>query len=142
MTEVNIPLLRKAVEWVEEQAKLPKIDREWDQNYWVALPTDVAAHLAEEVVLESLPGPSKLKFNDIQWALSAHCGTTYCVAGYVAMCDDPRYANDSEVDGIPAKHKAEELLGLDFTQANKLFHYGNTAEDVRRIAEQIAGERL
>ena len=29
MTDVNIPLLRKAVEWVEEQAARPAIDRQW-----------------------------------------------------------------------------------------------------------------
>ena len=36
--EVNIPLLRKAVEWAEAEATKPEIDREWDQSNWVNAP--------------------------------------------------------------------------------------------------------
>ena len=42
MSEVNIPLLRKAVEWVEEQAALPVAQSQWDQSAWLIPATESA----------------------------------------------------------------------------------------------------
>ena len=80
MPEVNIPLLRKAVEWAEAEA--------------------------------------------------------LCIAGKVAF---DLTGNMSYFDAEPI---AREALGLDNGQAIRLFNQWNDIEDVRRIAEDIAGERL
>ena len=99
-TEPNIPLLRKAVEWVEAQAALPEIDREWMQSDWLATPHDRARWNFE------LHG-------QVAEIVAAHCGAAYCVAGWVAQGVDPRYATASEVDGIHAADVAAGALGLD-----------------------------
>ena len=67
------------------------------------------------------------------------CGTTYCIAGYVC-----------EVAGLDTNtyaHDAADLLGIKYNgygeeAGDLLFHANNSIEDVRRIAEDIAGERL
>lgn len=122
MSDVNVPLLRKAVEWVEEQAALPDVDREWNQEFWY-LPA--GSHFAE-----------------------TGCGTTYCVAGYVALVSgwkpfDFHMAEDElskQVVDVPLI--ARQLLGIDLFQAEELFRAYNTAADVRGVAEAIAGEAL
>jgi hypothetical protein len=130
----DVPLLRKTVEWVEEQEALTE-SREWDQGSWYA-----AAY--EE-----------------PW-----CGTVYCVAGKIALdhgwkpChflpEAENWVKDGEVRDI--EELASEILGLRVCIAERsgfaacdpdqhdqaLFHGDNTAADVRRIAERIAGERL
>ena len=128
MTEPNIPLLRKAVEWVEAQAALPEIDREWMQSDWLATPHDRALWNFN-------------LYGQAAEVVAAHCGAAYCVAGWIAQGVDPRYATASEVDGVHAADVAAGALGLDGDQ-DVLFHGSNTAADVRRIAEEIAGERL
>lgn len=122
--EVNIPLLRKAVEWVEAEAKRPATERQWYQKNWVT--------------------PESRKILDDQSALVNHCGTAYCVAGYVGQLVDPAFINsDWTADrDVHVSDVAMEALGLTSGQAGRLFHANNTAEDVRRIAEEIAGERL
>ncbi len=111
---VNIPLLRKAVEWVEEQAALPTIDRQWYQG----------AYRMEGL----LAGRS--------------CDTVMCVAGYVADLSGVGWRGNSDVTSEReyASDVAERLLGL--PPGHRLFLGDNTAADVRRIAEGIAGERL
>lgn len=108
--EPNVPLLRKVVEWVEEQDRLPKSERVWNQIFW--------------------------------------CGTTYCIAGKLAL-DDGWQVLDSQSNTV---HKgglaawpddiAKNLLGLAIGDASQLFDPDNTAADIRRIAEELAGERL
>lgn len=116
MTEpiVNIPLLRKAVEWVEEQDALPEDTRQWMQDVW---------GLSEDDRL-------------MEYGHSVGCGTAYCVGGKIA--------EDAGIDWSiqAAGHVAGDLLGLTGLQADELFEPGNTAADIRRIAESIAGERL
>ena len=115
-TTVNIPLLRKAVEWAEAEAQKPYADCAWHQAAYV-LPKEIAS------------GAGK----------SRDCGTCYCIAGYVASLVDPgyEYVNDMAAPAI-----ALEALGLDAYGDRGLFAPNNTIEDVRRIAEEIAGERL
>lgn len=116
MTELNIPLLRKAVEWVEDEAQKPAVERQWDQSTWI---------------------------------VGYGCGTTYCVAGYVAMLGDERYGDSRlwvDVDGdgneIHCSDFAQRELGISNAEAAELFFADNSAADVRRIAEQIAGGPL
>lgn len=107
-TNVNVPLLRKAVEWAEAEAAKPYSEFcQWDQAEWVQ---------------------------------QTYCGTRFCIAGYVAQLQDARFAGSSVVDGRTAQKVAAEALGCG--HASALFAVTNTIEDVRRIAEDLAGERL
>lgn len=117
MTELtlNVPLLRKMVKWVEEQEALPRDRREWRQDWW---------------------------------AQPAPCGTAYCVAGKIATDAGhtvDRYNGHIE-DGRHAAAVARQLLrASSHNRDNKhgyLFAAHNTAADIRRIAEHMAGERL
>lgn len=108
MTKVNVPLLRKAVEWVEEQDAIP--GGSWDQSVYVST--------------------------------YAPCGTVYCVAGYVGQLTDPRFKDTEQVNGLHVETVASKALGLTEFQARELFDEDNSAPDVRRIAERIAGEKL
>lgn len=128
-TTPDIPLLRKAVEWVEEQDKRPFDQREWDQNAWKRRP-------------------------------QAGCGTAYCVAGYIAeVVDGKKMVQHDCVDMdegttldqrrrgfdpdlVHVSNYARWRLGLTQAQANSLFAGSNTAADIRRLAEDFAGERL
>lgn len=134
----NIPLLRKAVEWVEQEAAKPEIDREWDQSAWRRAP-ELRAH---SLLLYSEYWESKERTDQV----AAHCGTAYCVAGYVGQMLDERFKNSEviQVEGEPVHVAdfAKDALGLTDEQSEWLFAGVNTAEDVRRIAEEIAGERL
>lgn len=137
---VNIPLLRKAVEWVETQAKLPTIDREWEQSTYISSPSKTALSL----IWDKLEYPFDNPFE--QWSyvdiLEPHCGTTYCVAGYISQLCDSRYKDRFCVDEVSMPDFAAEQLGLTPLEASRLFHATNTASDVRTIAEEITGEPL
>lgn len=115
---VNVPLLRKAVEWAEAEAAKPWEECRWHQASWSANPWDVFRW-----------------HNDTLQSKAAGCGTCYCVAGYVG-----------ELEGFDHRGSvsefAQDTLGLSDYDANRLFHASNTIEDVRRVAEEIAGERL
>jgi hypothetical protein len=119
----NIPLLRKAVEWAEAEAAKPYELCEWNQATWARAAYDLQGK-------------------------SPECGTCYCVAGYVAsqIGDVPKSGaaivnlSPGHSDTVP--NVAKEALGLTQRQAAALFMAGNTIEDVRQIAEKIAGERL
>lgn len=127
MSEVNIPLLRKAVEWVEAEAIKPPDQSEWYQAAW---------RISDGYGIE------------VGNQLVSHCGTAYCVAGYVGQLVNPEYQKSDWLKnegGTPVMHvstAAKEALGLTTDQADRLFDAGNDVKDVRRIAEEIAGERL
>lgn len=140
----NIPLLRKAVEWVEEQDKLPEIDSQWNQSSWVKSALSKGLDLlyldAEERYFSGIDGDQR--YNMAQ-QVAAHCGTAYCVAGYVGQLLEPKYEKSIEPNGLPhVSEFARNALGLDEVQAENLFASHNDAEDVRYFAEQIAGEKL
>ncbi len=110
--DVNIPLLRKAVEWVEEQDALPIETRSWMQR---------------EIIL---PEAHRIHSHGHQ----PGCGTAFCIAGYVA--DQVRPGIGWE-EAIPV---AEQALGL--PRGHNLFMMTNSAKTIREVAERIAGERL
>ena len=116
---VNIPLLRKAVEWAEAEAAKPPELCEWEQNYY-----SVDPHKHRIPISRPATGERITK--------AAECGTCYCIAGYVSVM----------AGKVATAENAQALLGLDDDDAYALFHFENTIEDVRRIAEDIAGERL
>lgn len=109
---VNIPLLRKAVEWAEAEAELGSAGKWYQRDY-------------------------------IQ--VDAACGTRYCIAGWTLHADG---WSDEDIDrtGETAAHAAA-VLGVPEFDGNPekgahLFSDQNTIEDIRRIAEELAGERL
>jgi hypothetical protein len=142
MSEPNIPLLRKYVEWVEEQAQLPELHREWHQGWWIV-------DVEERNRYREATNSSRGQFRDPNV-----CGTAYCVAGKVVT--DAGYkpvysftfgtgnigevADGEETYGI--SELASELLGVTYEDGNRLFASHNTAQDIRKVAEEIAGERL
>jgi hypothetical protein len=135
---VNIPLLRKAVEWVEFQASLPEIDREWDQSRYITS-SDLRARILIEVTHN---GDDFSQYYPQLAAISNHCGTAYCVAGYIGQMHDERYKYEDQIGGTHVSTYAMDLLGIDKDDGHALFMGDNTAADVRRIAERIAGEPL
>jgi hypothetical protein len=131
---VNVALLRKGVEWVEEQNTLPWADRVWNQNYWM-----IDAEEAE-------PAPKETDAK--QGEVKNFCGTCYCFAGNVAAWDGYRVYSEGMAknprtgESVDPESYAIERLGITNPQAWALFDEENTAEDIRRIAEEIAGQRL
>lgn len=116
MPDVNIPLLRKAVEWAEAEAAKPSAECHWYQGDYVTPMVQLGR---------------------------STCGTAYCIAGYIGQALDERYAHEWDPAGLPRVDVfAQGALGLRSEEANDLFGGNNTIEDVRRIAEDIAGERL
>lgn len=127
MSDVNIPLLRKGVEWVEAQAALDWSEgREWYQGLWVT-PRNQVPQLQDD---------------------PEACGTAYCLAGYVGQLVDPRFKTSGWVedettsDDVHVSQFAQEALGITDYQAMMLFSASNSAERIRQVAEKIAGEPL
>lgn len=121
----DIPLLRKAVEWVEHEAAKPDpLDREWDQSRWRRPAAVRSAEYGQD------------------------CGTSYCVAGYVCQVSGVQWENAYGGDVVGGDHaagRAKRLLGLRPEEATELFSAINCATTIRRVAEQVAaraGETL
>jgi hypothetical protein len=121
--QVNIPLLRKAVEWAEAEAAKPFELSEWEQRYYVLTKADA----------EDYPD---LSWGRLRASKAPECGTCYCIAGYVAA------TTTGDEEPLDPEWTAISALGLTEHQAEALFGASNTIEDVRCIAEEIAGERL
>lgn len=141
--EVNIPLLRKAVEWAEAEAARPEIDRQWRQAAWVSTPEDVAWDVVVGTPLDEVGFEDG--FGRLLNTVESQCGTAYCLAGWIGQALDPRYATQHIVDDVHVARVAADALGIDYQAARGeggLFAAENSIEDVRRIAEEIAGERL
>ena len=141
MSEVNIPLLRKAVEWAEAEAAKPEIDREWYQGAFTLDPAEYAWALLDDLPEFCGVGPvMRMEARQDAGGRSA------------APCGTPTASPDTsaEVAGLHTNtyaHDAADLLGIKYNGYGKeagghLFHTDNSIEDVRRIAEDIAGERL
>jgi hypothetical protein len=124
----NIPLLRKAVEWVEAEAEKNIKEREWNQGDWMRRRS--AANEAEG------------------W-----CGTACCVAGWVGLQADnaqPEMRDGEFTDRmvypsgmvVHVADYARAALGLTEEQADSLFAGSNTAETIRMLAEEFAEEVL
>lgn len=128
--------LRKGVEWVEEQAKLPRRRRTWRQESWRT--------------------PEDLR---LAWGHAQGCGTAFCLAGYLGQLLEPRFA-DTEyvrfpdsgtypdvhvsafVDHVLGLPRSEGRALIDGTSRHVLWQGENTAADIRRIAEELAGGPL
>jgi hypothetical protein len=110
---VDIPLLRKAVEWAEVEAAKPTEQCQWYQGAY-----DVPAY-----------------------EVNRKCGTCYCIAGWVCLVADgevPEFGigpRAAELLGIPDEHNYEGGL---FWDTNTIEDVRRIAEGI--AAE--AGERL
>lgn len=148
MNTVNVPLLRKVVEWAEAEAAKPREISEWEQSMWESDPHENLFFDPNAVdYIESQNEYVKQAYKK-----SDECGTCYCIAGYTAsitlrpgetMRDGRIYLNGKDV--CHSSDRAIEELGLPVDKYDfmpQLFDAANTIEDVRRIAEGIAGERL
>lgn len=133
-TEVNVPLLRKAVEWAEAESMKPRELCQWYQGAWSKVVTEDMRFIDPET--------------DEFYLKSPECGTAYCIAGYADQLAtggvEYTVGFDSETGQWRSSIEvsAREVLNLTWEQADDLFFMNNTIEDVRRIAEKIAGERL
>lgn len=128
---MNVPLLRSVVRWVESESRLHWTKRQWRQSSWWSLKRTLASPPA-----------------------TSACGTTFCVAGYVAHLEgwEPvpgdaggptlfgSLMRDAEGRTDYADRIAATALGLNPSQEADLFDAKNTARDVRRAAECIAGD--
>lgn len=133
MTEVNIPLLRKAVEWAEAEAAKPRELCEWYQPRWASRAT-LDVFMDYTTVVSEPDGVVVYE----AYSKSPECGTCFCIAGYTAtIATGDENLTDPRIAII-----AQKELGLTDTQAFRLFHASNTIQDVRNVAEAIAGERL
>ena len=131
---IDIPKLRKLVEWVEEQDVLAESDRVWDQELWFHQDRSVV------VAIEALHN----KYDP-------YCGTSMCAAGKLAfddgwkpVWDSDGHSDRAEKDGVEKYYSqiGAEVLGLAYEAEYELFNANNNAGDIRAIAEDYAGERL
>lgn len=112
---IDVPMLRKAVEWVREQAALPIEQSAWFQMSWWEHGNEIGR---------------------------SECGTAYCVAGYVTQMMKGHdwllgTTRESSISGT-----AQEVLGLTETEAEALFDGHNTLADIEYVTETLAGEKL
>lgn len=126
-TDVNIPLLRKAVEWAEAEDARGD-DSQWNQSTWM-------------MWAETLPAAAVTELK---------CGTACCIAGWVSVATlrpGEYILPGGEIFNksgnlTDCEDRATEQLGLTLDQASDLFDAENDIFAVRLIAEAIAGERL
>lgn len=148
MTEVNIPLLRKGVEFVEAEAAKPRNKSRWNQGDWIVTRLQAARRrnkLSQPQFLGYNGAQSLRKEYETQHERTKECGTLYCFAGYIASLeheDKDLVRGEYRGSNLHPQSVAQKALGLDMHQAGLLFSGKNTAKDIRKIAESIAGERL
>lgn len=126
---VNVPLLRKAVEWAEAEAALG------DEGTWRQ-----ARYMLPSVTSTMSPTEFFYLNRDRQIYKVPDCKTSYCIAGYVAV-----EVCGQDIDwlfGYRIRECAREALGITDQDADLLFMASNSIETVRAVAEDIAGEKL
>jgi len=168
MSNFDIGLLRKAVEWAEEEHArkrrirkgiryfLKRGDHTWKQSFWGVARVNERT-LKEGTTVYSKPHGSKLlAVNPMT------CGTTGCIAGHICVIAGDKYLVPTDTrDGVEIQvdwvltpegevrninSRAIDLLGGDSeTEVGDLFSGGNSITKVREIASRIArdhGEEL
>lgn len=138
--EANIPLLRKALEWAEAEAT--KEDGVWNQNAWFQVNGIEASWIYDDVMSEHLVVDP------------FSCDSSFCLAGNICALQGDKFLVDEGI-GVafyvvrsdnarrePVSVRAAELLGITREAAEALFDESNSIEDLREIAELIAGEAL
>lgn len=137
----NVPLLRKMVEWVEEEAVNAGLrDKSWDQSVWV--------HFVREIARDSLGRFTSQSVGQV-------CRTNCCVAGNVAitmgtlvfksrLANEPAFVKDDQGRYWEIEVFAADQLGLN-EKEKEMFAGNNGANSIRAYAEMAAdriGETL
>jgi hypothetical protein len=143
----DIGMLRKEVDWVKEQNKIPfeTREREWYQGNWWRSSLNKANTILHKKLLR---GEIKdtTDYNQALQEEAKHCGTYACVAGHIALQYDPDYTGgEVNNNGVAVERVAREALGINSAEANLLFHGSNSADKIERVAQDIArraGDRL
>lgn len=147
---IDIPRLRKLVEWVEEQDMKPVGLSTWEQDNWITQSQDY--EYAHDILqFQGLQHLSDMGLRNAQ-RYEHDCEAAFCAAGKV-VADEHGVASmlttmvrlpdvDAVPNIVPIAVEAQRLLGLDEGQASALFASGNDADTIRRLAEEFAGERL
>lgn len=131
----DIPLLRKVVEWVEEQEQLDPNDRSWRQNHWALRRSSstecrtafcVAGKVVDDAGFTVLWGydPADPDSQDESWGFASFC------------------YNSKTNQVMSIRDAAADLLGIDSYDADRLFAHYNDAAEIRSICERIAGQPL
>lgn len=132
MIDVNIPVLRKAVEWAEAEAAKPYELSEWVQSRYILPSVNDAAFSG----MLDTDGWAWVKDDTVRVKKAPECGTAFCIAGKIA------WDTERNTDYDKAHEIAMDALGIDYHDAGLLFDAHNDIGDIRNIAEEIAGERL
>lgn len=155
---IDVPLLRKAVEWVEEQEALPPRQREWRQSVWRGVAFRPAGIVQGPLQAARVVSGGR------------SCGTTYCVAGYIAEMTGGTWASNDTKSSLYQALLAEPdeegaawaydsarsdrgpvlIVNASIRATNKLgirddaglFNGGNTAEGVRSKAQRLVAYYL
>jgi hypothetical protein len=122
-----VPLLRKGVEWVEEQEPLRDAGQphEWEQGGWVT---------ATRTPDRAIEG------TDLR--LTSPCGSFRCLFGYLGSLLDPAYTKLTVVRGVHVADFVTREFGFTGIERCNLAGANNTADTIRQHAENIAGQRL
>lgn len=128
MPELNVPLLRKTMEHIDDLPDYTEALRAlalgegepdprpdyWWQGTW-------KTHLA------------RAGFSTVQ---VEQCGTAACFAGWAAILDGEAERNPWE----SIADQARRVLGLTFSQADRLFAAYNSREDLHRLVEEFTAD--
>lgn len=129
--EFNLPLLRKAVEWVAMEAAKPPREREWFQARWHDQRSCGTTYCVAGYVCEISGG---------EWTSS--------ISSYLFAEEGEAEVSSTVVAGreaVSAWDRAAHLLGITQLESGALFSAENNSGMVRRLATQIAknhGEEL
>lgn len=136
---VNVPLIRKLWEWIDEQASLPPEKSEWFQNSWIAF---------WHKTPQGEKGEER-EFIEFPEQIPLDCFTSYCAAGYIAsITPGCEWISDDFVAFEGEEHQiklfAMDQLGINYEQASFLFNGINDRRTMKHYLESYLppGETL
>jgi hypothetical protein len=139
---LNIDLLDRVMEWVEqshEKQEMVKAEKGW--NHYPSVEDMIVEDMFVADMIAAI-GDDIWYQND--WRMVTDCGTAFCVAG--KACDlsgvqwagtNERLISETEFGVWDVQEKAQHLLGLTVSEADRLFKGSNTVEDLRVIVAEI-----
>ena len=134
----NIPLIRKATEWAEEQEQLVGL-RMWNQDFWFrTLDRQLAKQNIHDPLCESAMCIAGFVVHTLGYIFDFDEASVLDETGYYCAS----YANHPDGSTGSISSIAQRELGINDEQARILFDGPNSAADIRRISEEIAGEAL
>jgi len=139
----DVAMLRKVLDRI---GSLPEGDNEWDQNTWL--------NWYEHLWTYDPGDTAEVTSRGLLSRGATTCGTTACFAGWMVLMFAPERTLISAEYGeilvsLPGENGgnersigqyAQELAGLDPSEAAHLFNAENTLSDLHRIVEGIAAQ--